>query len=429
MALRTYDYYVDVYGGNGWKGPGDTAIAAMLRDELANPGLTELSQFPRHGLVQAGLWFDPIRPQHSGTSVGATGMVMLTTDFTKMPPTSMTGTEPIAVLNAEADLRYKQMPITFMHGAENNPFVKFYHTMDVSGNVTLDATGTLDVDWLTTYYQNWRAGIPITGLDYDFMASSTVITSRAILVNFLDQVVENHIGSATEVLQLFGNRVENAAGEAVTHVTYVDRLPAWSALSDPKADLAIKGYLAYFGRAPDPVGLTNWVTTLNNSNSTMDALVENFGNSTESNALYSSASSAARVTAIFQYLFNRAPRQAGLDFWSDAIDSGQMTMAGAALNILNGARDDGAASIYDLTIVNEKVEAARAFVAALDTQHEVDQYRGATAALASRKLLSAINADDAHNNQVVSILGQVVDTLNGNVDAIFAANNITLGYY
>ncbi|MFO1157533.1 MAG: DUF4214 domain-containing protein [Reyranellaceae bacterium] len=79
-------------------------------------------------------------------------------------------------------------------------------------------------------------------------------------------------------------------------------------------------YVAYFGRAADPVGLDYWVTQLNGGLS-LTAIANSFAVQPEATALYSYLAApavgdpAAFVKAIYNDLFNRDLDAAGLDYW------------------------------------------------------------------------------------------------------------------
>ncbi|MDM5181685.1 hypothetical protein PO883_31390 [Massilia sp. DJPM01] len=167
-------------------------------------------------------------------------------------------------------------------------------------------------------------------------------------------------------------------------------------------------YISYFGRPADSTGLLNMSAALAAagaptttsgldaayaSNASVRALMDSFGKSGESTVLYGSAStgfSTARfVTEVFHYLFGRAPAQSGLAFWTNAIDSGSLTLAAAAHSILTGAI---VANGADAALIDKKVIFANHFTTALDTDTEVNAYRGAVAAQIGRDLLANVTA-------------------------------------
>lgn len=122
--------------------------------------------------------------------------------------------------------------------------------------------------------------------------------------------------------------------------------------------MAQQVYIAYFGRPADALGLSNMTAQLlaaavpvtgvaaadtlafvnaYSTNTTIKGIIDNFGNSTESTALYGTGSTAAFVNAIYLQVLGRSPLLAGLTFWSNAIDTGAMTRGESALRIMEGA--------------------------------------------------------------------------------------------
>jgi len=165
-------------------------------------------------------------------------------------------------------------------------------------------------------------------------------------------------------------------------------------------------YVAYFGRPADPTGLQNFSAALAaanapttlaglsseyGSNPGVTALVNTFGNSAESGRLYGTAineipgQAQQFVTAVFESLFDRAPLQAGLQFWSNALLTGSMTPGEAAMEIALGAATADASSF------NNKIAAATAFTTDLIADNGTPIYSGPVAAAAGRSFLAGIN--------------------------------------
>ena len=166
-------------------------------------------------------------------------------------------------------------------------------------------------------------------------------------------------------------------------------------------------YVAYFGRPADPTGLQNFEAALAAANApttlaglsadyatnpAIAALVNAFGDSGESGRLYGTAISASAgaaqqfVTAVFEDLFNRAPLQGGLDFWSNALLTGSMTPGEAAMEIALGAGTADAATFAN------KIAAASAFTADLITGNLTPGYSGPVAAADGRAFLAGITS-------------------------------------
>ncbi len=120
-------------------------------------------------------------------------------------------------------------------------------------------------------------------------------------------------------------------------------------------------YVAFFGRAPDSVGLDYWV---NDSGLSLEQISASFFDQSETKERYPIAlSNESFVAAIYQNLFNREPDQTGLDYWvgeltryeesggTEGISRDKMILA-----IVNGAQDVPEEGIYDLTILNNKTD-------------------------------------------------------------------------
>ncbi|MDQ1833615.1 hypothetical protein [Massilia scottii] len=185
-------------------------------------------------------------------------------------------------------------------------------------------------------------------------------------------------------------------------------------------------YISYFGRPADSAGLQSMTAALAaagaptttsdldaaySSNPSVRALLDSFGKSAESTVLYGSAAAgfvtAHFVTEVFHYLFGRAPAESGLAFWTNAIDTGSLTLAAAAHSILTGAI---VANGADAALIAKKVAVATNFTNALDTAAEVGAYHGAVAAQIGRDVLAGVSATTdpgAYQAGVVGTLAQM----------------------
>ncbi len=424
--MKTFADYVDTYGRNGWKtGLGwlQSASVVMVRDEVANPGTTDLFKLDRNFLLKLNT-----TNEYTLSNGTIYKLYYLVPDDAPSDTTNYTSMS-IDQAVAARDLYVKQYAeIKFFHGGTNDPFTHYTDTITTNGSLIKDYAGTIDVDLIRNCYSALSSWAVFNTSFNEQVAQDDylVVSTREIFATTLARAIEYGIATPAQVQATFDNYEPTVVTTALAQ-TYGENtsvtLPRLAALDDSQSTLAFKAYLAYFGRPPDTGGLTSWVNVLNDPSRSMDSLIESFGNSAESNALYSNSSSGTRVDAIYHYLFNREPDAEGRAFWVNAIDKGVLSMAGAALNILNGARLD------DLTLVNQKVAAARSFVEGLDTQHEISLYSGDTAALNARKYLSTITTDESHNTQVVALVGQVINLLGTGVEPLFSQHGISLGYY
>lgn len=93
-------------------------------------------------------------------------------------------------------------------------------------------------------------------------------------------------------------------------------------------------YVATFNRAPDAAGLNYWV----NAGMSIENIAQSFFDQPETQALYpTGTTTTAFVTSVYQNLFNRAPDQAGLDYWVHDLDTHTVSNQNFILAVTNGA--------------------------------------------------------------------------------------------
>jgi S-layer protein len=103
-------------------------------------------------------------------------------------------------------------------------------------------------------------------------------------------------------------------------------------------DFITELYIGYYDRAPDPAGLSFWLTAMTNGAS-LTQVANAFASSSESLALYPFLSvpnlvnASTFVTQVYNNLLNRAPDSAGLTFWSQELQSGSVTPGGFILAV------------------------------------------------------------------------------------------------
>jgi hypothetical protein len=164
-------------------------------------------------------------------------------------------------------------------------------------------------------------------------------------------------------------------------------------------------YLAYFGRPADRDGLDNMTASLLAGGAPTDiadfkaayaaggvvkTVLDNFGNSTESQTLYSGGDTQF-ILAIYQNMLGRAPLPAGLDFWTAALRHQDISRAEAARQVMAAAcKPDGNAA--DAAVVHARLTMASLFTAALDTGDEASYYHGRQAAQDVRDLIGTTSA-------------------------------------
>ncbi|MFO1159538.1 MAG: DUF4214 domain-containing protein [Reyranellaceae bacterium] len=196
-------------------------------------------------------------------------------------------------------------------------------------------------------------------------------------------------------------------------------------------------YVAYFGRAADPVGLDYWVTQLNGGLS-LTAIANSFAVQPEATALYSYLAApavgdpAAFVKAIYNDLFNRDPDAAGLDYWVDQLTVAKVPPGTMILNVISGAQGADLTTIQNKTHV--AVDYAQKFVNANLTWIAIDNTAGAQAVVepvtsdpatvvAAIARTDAIIVQEQTNPQGISLVPNATTILSGGaVDVVLQAD-------
>lgn len=167
-------------------------------------------------------------------------------------------------------------------------------------------------------------------------------------------------------------------------------------------------YISYFGRPADYYGLADMTANLNaagaptsigsiasayNTNATVKAIMDNFGTSAESEALYgnSATSNATFINAVYTQVLGRSADLAGLNFWVNALKNNEMTRASAAVQIMAAATKADADPTDKATATN-KIIVATNFTNGIDTAEEVIGYAGDAAALVARNMLAGVTS-------------------------------------
>lgn len=191
-------------------------------------------------------------------------------------------------------------------------------------------------------------------------------------------------------------------------------------------------YLAYFGRPADHYGLLDMTAALaasgaptdiqgfeaaSKTNVTIKAILENFGNSDESKALYGTGGDAAFINAIYTNVLGREADVTGLDFWVAALKSGAITRANAAVQIISAASKPDA-DPADLLTVTNKVAVATTFTQNLDETSEIVGYSGDVAAAQARELLATVNGTTAPDSFAAAIDATITTIANPPVPAL-----------
>lgn len=197
--------------------------------------------------------------------------------------------------------------------------------------------------------------------------------------------------------------------------------PSTIASENPLANLVQEAYLAYYGRPADAAGEGYWIGQLALSGGNLSSIINAFGNSAESLALYGNGDTTQVVTQIYEQLFGRAPDIPGRDYWVGLINAGAVSPAGAALNILQGATGQ------DKALLTDKLVTATLFTSILSADIQASAlYAGDTAAGNARSYLSAVDSSaSATVDALAKVLPAVIHDIQGSIIADLAAVGTT----
>jgi hypothetical protein len=143
-------------------------------------------------------------------------------------------------------------------------------------------------------------------------------------------------------------------------------------------------YIAYYGRPADPDGLAYWAERIAGDGSSMDAIIDSFGNSDEYREHFAGLSSIELVSNIYAQFLGRAPDTEGLTFYKDKLDNGEMTLASIALNVANGVFS----GTQDYNVIYNRLAVANEFTSSIRA-HNVRYTSGN--AVDAKKILSLVD--------------------------------------
>jgi len=222
---------------------------------------------------------------------------------------------------------------------------------------------------------------------------------------------------------------------------------AFDILGLPVAQQVTAVYVAYFGRAPDPVGLNFWIDEVNRGinelgktpQQVLDDISESFRLSEEAQDLFpvvlqfpnlaTEESIREFVGDVFQNLFNRDPEPAGEDFWTgviqDRIDAG-INIGDILIDIIAGAQNTEFGQ--DATTIGNKIEAGNAYASLFANEPEAlwtveGDIEGA------RQVVAGVDETDASVEAAEALAQQLLDENVANSGEAFtltsAADNLT----
>lgn len=178
-----------------------------------------------------------------------------------------------------------------------------------------------------------------------------------------------------------------------------------------------KLYVAYFGRPGDPNGIEHWTDALDANAITLADVSDSFAASQEYRDTYAGLDNRTIVNDVYENLFGRAADESGLNYWTDLMDRG-------VISIDDVVRDVSEAAVgTDSTAFNGKVAAASMFTLRLDEPNEVAAYQGDVAKQISMDFLATVkdldSAADALKPDVVDAwIDRIVDAHTAEAQAV-----------
>jgi hypothetical protein len=143
-------------------------------------------------------------------------------------------------------------------------------------------------------------------------------------------------------------------------------------------------YIAYFSRPADPQGLTYWDNVLATDPNGIQQISAAFAGSQEYKDTYAGLDNQGVVQAVYHNLFGRAAEQAGVDYWTNALNNHTMTVDNAVTAIAAGAQNN------DKLVYNGRVAVATTFTAHVDQPNEIAAYSGTAANLKAKAFIGTI---------------------------------------
>jgi Ca2+-binding RTX toxin-like protein len=160
----------------------------------------------------------------------------------------------------------------------------------------------------------------------------------------LDEYQVTRNGSTYTVIHLADGSVDRVTN--VERLSFDDKLVASDVTPDSLGGEVFRLYRATFDRAPDVHGLRYWTAAMGQG-AGLDTLADDFVESSEFQARYGTGlSNHDLVAKFYENVLHRAADQAGLDFWTGALDSHAATSA-QVLAAISESREniDGTAAL------------------------------------------------------------------------------------
>jgi len=125
-------------------------------------------------------------------------------------------------------------------------------------------------------------------------------------------------------------------------------------------------YIAYYGRAADPTGLTYWTSELEKADGDLSQIINAFGNSEEYQKIFGNVSWEEQIDNLYLQTFARHAGQEGMEYYLWRLDTGLSTLPEIAWDIVAGAQGQ------DLEVLELRLDVAELFTTTI-VQYEITQ--------------------------------------------------------
>jgi len=157
-------------------------------------------------------------------------------------------------------------------------------------------------------------------------------------------------------------------------------------------------YTAYFNRAADKAGVDYWTNEMDTNGWTLDQVAQSFADQTEYTTAYAGMDNAAIVTAVYTNVLNRDADTDGSAYWVAELDAGTMSVENLIQAVVTAAKEDKD-GLGDADVLANKVAVSEyAYEKALDE------------AAAKAISLDAITADASSVATVSALIDITIET-------------------
>lgn len=164
-------------------------------------------------------------------------------------------------------------------------------------------------------------------------------------------------------------------------------------------------FVGYFGRPPAQSGLDYYAGLMDASGGNYLIIVDDFYNSAESQAIFAGLSVEQQVNQVFQNLFSRDALPGGLNYWTNQVVTGAISLPEMAYTVAYNAAP------ADAAILDAKIDSAALWVVSLNTTEEILAYSSDAGHQAGRDFLDTVTTSTPATQAKVD--AALVEMVNG----------------